>query len=171
MTRFDALGELFDDALELPAPGADGKERVYRIPSPPSLDGVKIQRIADVATRLAAGGEAIDTELLNDAEERDLLGLCLGPVDAQLQADGVSSAWRRLMGLTAFFWITTDTKTAQTYWATGGDPSQAAPNRAARRTKAKKSGSAAASKTRSRGSSSGTSAPRATASARKAAKT
>lgn len=167
-TRFEALEELADDALELPLKGRDGAVRTYRIPSPSAMDGLKIQRITTLAAKLVNGGEAIDTTILDDSEELDLIRLCLGPADDELQADGVDWAWRRHAGLTAMFWITSSQETAEKYWAAAGDPSRLAPNREARR---KQSGSASASKTRSRGSTSGTSGRKATASARKAAQT
>ncbi|MEU6342224.1 hypothetical protein ABZ883_14930 [Streptomyces sp. NPDC046977] len=151
--RFDALDELFDDSLELPVGG-----KTYRIPSPSAEDGLKVQKIANLAVRLMAGGEVSeDTELLDDDGELDLIKLCLGPVYDELTADGVSWAWVRHLGMTSMLWITQGIDTARNYWKAGGDPSQMAPNREARRA-AKKSGSAAASKTRSRGSTSGTSA-------------
>jgi hypothetical protein len=163
--RFEALEDLFDDALELPVGG-----KTYRVPSPSAEDGLRVQTITTLAARLLSGGEAIDTEALDDDEERDLFQLSLGPVYDELLADGVSWSALRHVGLTAMFWITNGVETAQTYWKAAGDPSLLAPNREARR-KAKKTGSAAASKTPRRGSTSGTSAPRATAKSRKAAKT
>ncbi|GAA4684501.1 DUF7426 family protein [Streptomyces youssoufiensis] len=165
MARFEALGELFDDALELPIQG-----KTYRIPSPPAEDGLKVQQITTLASRLVAGGEAVDTTLLDDEEEVDLLRLCLGPVYDELCAAGVSWSWVRHAGLTAMFWIVSDIDTAQRYWETAGDPSRAAPNREARRAAAK-SGSAAASTTPRRGSTSGTKGRKATGSSRKAAQT
>lgn len=169
--RFDALTELFDDALELPVPGRGGKVQEYRIPSPPAEDGLRVQNITTLAARLMAGGEAIDTKVLDDDEERDLFQLSLGPVYDDLLKDGVDWAWIKHVGMTAVFWITSGLETAEAYWKAAGDPSQLAPNRETRRKKAKKSGSAAAGKTRARGSTSGTSARKATASAPPAAKT
>ena len=163
---FEALDELLDDALELPLRG-----KTYRIPSPSAEDGLRVQRITTLAARLVEGGEAIDTTLLDDDEELDLLQLCLGPVYDQLLKDGVNWSQLRHAGLTAMFWIISDVETAEKYWKAAGDPSQLAPNRAERRAKAKKNGSASASKTRSRGSTSGTNARKATGSGRKAAKT
>lgn len=167
-TRFEALEELFDDALELPVKGRDGAVRTYRIPSPSAMDGLKIQRIATLAAKLYRGGEGIDTTVLDDDEELDLVKLCLGPTDEELIADGVDWAWRRHVGLTAMFWVTSGQETAEKYWKAAGDPSRMAPNRETRRAR---SGSGAASKTRKRGSTSGTNARKATASAHKAAKT
>lgn len=161
--RFEAVEELLDDALELPVEG-----KVYRIPSPSSEDGIRVQKIVEAAERLYEGGEDAETEVLDDDEEVNVIRLCLGPVEDELIADGVSWAWRRHVGLTAMFWIANGPEFAERYWTAAGDPSRLAPNRAARR---KSSGSAAASKTRSRGSTSGTSARKATASGQRAAKT
>lgn len=165
--QFEALDELFDDSLTLPIKGT-----TYRIPSPSGEDGMKVQRIASLAARLVAGGEALDEEQLDDDEERDLLQMCLGPVYKQLLADGVDWAWIRHAGITAMFWITYDISQAHEYWKAAGDPSRLAPNRETRRAKAKsaKGGSGAAKSTRSRGSTSGTSGRPATSPARKASK-
>ncbi|WP_309029145.1 DUF7426 family protein [Streptomyces alfalfae] len=165
--RFQALDELFDEALELPVKG-----KTYKIASPSGNDGLRIQRITTLAARLMSGGEAVDTEVLNDEEEQDLLQMCLGSTYQQMLDDGVDWSWIKHAGLTAMFWITSNLDTAQQFWEAAGDPSQFAPgNRAERRKKAKKSGSAAASSTKRRGSTSGTSARRATASAPQAVTT
>lgn len=157
-TRFEALDELLDDSLELPVKGRDGKTRTYRIPSPSAEDGLRIQRIAALATRLMDGGEAPDTQLLDDQEELDLIRDALGTADDEMQADGVDWAWRRHAGMTAVLWIVQGADTAGQYWRAAGDPTRIAPpNRAARRATAKKSGSAAVNGTPRRASTSGTS--------------
>lgn len=169
-TRFEALDELLDDALELPVPGRDGTVRTYRIPSPSAEDGLRVQRITNLATRLLAGGEAIDTTLLDDEEELDLISLCLGPAEPEMTGDGVDWAWRRHAGLTSMFWIVNGPESARTYWEAKGDPKMLAGNREQRRAKAKaKTGSASASTTRSTTSGTSTSARRATAKSRKPA--
>lgn len=164
MARLEALDELFDDALELPIKG-----KVYRVPSPSGEDGLKVQRITSVAVQLLAGGKDINTEVLDDDEERSLHQMCLGPVYEELLADGVGWAWLRHAGLTAMIWIANGQDAAAKYWAAAGDPSRLAPNREARRA-AKKSGSAAAKSTPKRGSTSGTSGRKTTSKGRKAAK-
>ena len=171
-TRFGDLEELLDDALELPVRGRDGETRVYRIPSPPAEDGLRVQRLTTLAATLVAGGEAIDTQALDDDQERDLIEMCLGPAHAEMLADGVDWAWLRHAGLTAMFWIINDLDTAEAYWQAAGDPTRmAAPNRETRRAAAKKSGSAAATGTRKPARTSGTSARKGTGSARRVAKT
>ncbi|MFJ4847535.1 hypothetical protein [Streptomyces sp. NPDC088733] len=165
MARFEALEELFDDSLELPVQG-----KTYRIPSPSAEDGLKIQKIANLALRLHAGGEVPDdTQFLDDDEERDFIERCLGTAYAEMAANNVDWAWVRHAGMTAMLWITQGVDTARNFWAAAGHPEGKAPNRAARRAKAKKSGSAKASATPRRGSTSGTSGRPATKSAPRAA--
>ncbi|MFI7315140.1 DUF7426 family protein [Streptomyces hygroscopicus] len=162
--RFEALDELFDDSLTLPFGDTE-----YVIPSPSAEDGLRIQKITSLAARLQAGGEAVDTTLLDDEEERDLLALCLGPVLDEMLSDGITWSRARHAGLTAMFWIVSGPEIAEKYWKTGGDPSlMAPPNRETRRAK---SGSAAANSTKRRGSTSGTSGRKATGSGRKAGRT
>lgn len=165
MARFEALDELFDETLELPIKG-----KTYRIPSPSAEDGLRVQRITTMATRLMEKGEAVDTELLDDDEERDLIELCLGPAQAEMVANKVDWSWLRHAGLTAMFWITAGADAAEKYWNSGGNPELMAPNRETRRA-AKKNGSAAAKSTPKRGSTSGTSVRRATGKGRRAAST
>lgn len=159
---FEALGAFLDDALELPVMGRDGVERIYRIEDPSADDGLKIERITNMAARMAAGGAAPDTKALDDEEEIDLYRLCLGDTYDELRGE---LGWSRFkhVALTAMFWITADRETAEKYWATGDTPGKA-PNRAARRQQKRgSSASAAASTTRKRASTSGTraAAPRA----------
>lgn len=169
-TRFEALEELLDDALELPdIPGRDGKKRMYRIPSPSAEDGLRIQRITNLAAKLMGGGEDPDTEVLNDDQERDIIADALGPAQDEMVADGVDWAWLRHAGLTAVIWVSQGPDTAAAWWGAAGDPTRlAAPNREARRAAKKTSGSARASKTRKPVSGSSTTARRAGKSAPKA---
>jgi hypothetical protein len=151
--KFEALEELLDEVIELPVCG-----KTYSIPSPSAKDGLRVEQITNLAIRAAAGGDVTaEAEALNDDEERDLFQLCLGPVYNQMLADGVSWTWLRHAGLTAMVWISSGLTAAERFWQSAGNPETEAPNREARR-----SGSAAASKTRSRGSSSGTNRRRGT---------
>ena len=151
--KFEALEELLDEVIELPVLG-----KTYKIPSPSAKDGLRIEQITNIAVRAAAGGDVTaDAEALDDDEERDLFQLCLGTVYEEMLADSVPWVWLRHAGLTAMVWISSGLSAAERFWASAGNPETEAPNRAARR-----SGSAAASKTRSRGSTSGTSQPPAT---------
>ncbi|MGW5352201.1 DUF7426 family protein [Streptomyces sp. NPDC004031] len=159
MAKFEALDGLYDDCLELPIPGRDGTKRTYRIPSPPADDGLMILRVTTLATKLMAGGEPAESEMLDDDEERDLVALALGPAAEEMSADGVDWAWTRHAGLTAILWVSRGVEDAEAYWQAAGDPTKlAAPqNRADRRAAAKTSGSAKAAKTPRRASTNGTS--------------
>lgn len=155
--KFEALDNFLDDYLELPVTGRDGIERVYRIEDPAAEDGLKVERITSLAARLAAGGSAPNTAVLDDEEELDLYRLCLGDAYELLKAEVKWGAFKHV-ALTAMFWVTADEDTAHEYWKTGQQPGKA-PNREARRqAKSRTSESAAVNSTRSPGSTSGTKA-------------
>ncbi|MEV7793424.1 hypothetical protein AB0O68_15735 [Streptomyces sp. NPDC087512] len=154
--QFEALGDFLDDYLSLPVLTEGGQTRVYRIPSPAARDGLRVEQITKAAARLYLDGTEPDKELLDDEEEKDLFKLVLGSMHDEILAD---LSWTRFrhVAMTAMVWVLNDRDTAAKFWASGGDPSLLAPNRAARRQqKSPRSESAAASTTRSRGSTSGT---------------
>lgn len=156
--KFEALGELLDEFIELPVPIGDrkeGKRKTYHINSPSGRDGLKIEQVTQVAVTLATGGEDINTELMDDDEERSMFQLLLGDQYEEMLADGVTWAWLRHAALTCLMWVSSGLSTAERYWASAGDPERMAPNRAARRSKQQDS-SAAAKSTRGRASTSGT---------------
>jgi hypothetical protein len=153
---FEALDDLFDDSLTLPVKGVDGTTRRFVIASPPGEDGLRVQNIVTLATRLFHGGEAVDTTVLNDDEEIDLFRLALG---GEVYADLCAFApWSRVRhaAMTAVFWVVSGRQAAERYWKAGRTGEAPAPNREARR-HPKKSGSGAAKSTPRRGSTSGTS--------------
>jgi hypothetical protein len=153
---FEALDNFLDDYLDLPVKGRDGTTRVYRIEDPSAEDGIRIERVTTLAVRLASGGTAPDTPVLNDEEEQDLFRLCLGDTYEQLLADGVRWGPFKHVALTAMFWVTSDKDTAKQFWRTGQQPGKA-PNRETRRRQLPgSSGSAAASSTKPPASTSGT---------------
>lgn len=156
--QFEELGDFLDDWLELPSLCSDGETRTFRIPSPSAEDGLRVDRITTAAARLALGGSAMDETVLNDEEERDLFRLVLGNMYDEILSQVGWTRFRHI-AMTTMVWITSDRDRAATYWSTGGRPSQAAPNRAARRSRnSGSSGSATATTTRSRGSTSSTKA-------------
>jgi hypothetical protein len=165
--RFEAVDQLLDDSLTLPVTGRDGTVRDFVFTAPDAEAGLRVQRIMDAATRMVASGEAPeDTTVLDDAAEDDMYRLALGD---QHQALREHCDWARFKhcAMTVVFWIIADSETAETYWNSGGDPSRAAPNRAARRAADRTGTSATAKSTRSRGSTSGTkAAPRKRAAAK-----
>ncbi|MFG2963587.1 hypothetical protein ACGFZS_09885 [Streptomyces sp. NPDC048288] len=152
---FEALDDFLDDYLELPVRGRDGEVRTYRIEDPSAEDGIKIERITSLAARLAAGGTAPESPVLDDEAELDLYRACLGAAYEDLRADLSWGAFKHV-ALTSMFWVTTDRETALQFWRTGQQPGKA-PNRAARRQASRGSSeSAAANGTPSPASTSGT---------------
>lgn len=145
--KFESLNELLDETIDLPIMG-----KVYKVQSPSSRDGLKVEKITNIAIAMANGGKNIDTQVLDDDEERDLFRLCLGDTYQELLEDGVPWVWLRHAALTAMMWISTGMTAAEKYWASAGNPETQAPNRAARRA----TGSAAVNSTQKRGSTSGT---------------
>lgn len=143
---FEALGELLDESLELPIAG-----RLYTVPAPSAETGLRTQAIVHAAA-VAADGGRVDDQVLGDAAERDLYAELLGPAHEQMVADAVPWPALKHAAITAMVWVAQDKAAAERYWNAAGDPSRLAPNRAARR-----SPSGAASSTKSRGSTSGTS--------------
>lgn len=160
--KFEALDELLDEFIELPVPVGDRDENgkykriTYRIESPSGRDGLKIEQVTQVAVTLASGGEDINTELMDDDEERSMFQLLLSEtIYNKMLEDGVKWAWLRHSALTCLMWVSSGLSTAERYWASAGDPELMAPNREARRSKQQGS-SAAAKSTRGRASTSGT---------------
>lgn len=166
MGNFKILEEFQDDALTLPVRLPDGTVREFRIPSPSAEVGLRVQKLMEQSARMVDSGAPLDTEVLDDAEEMDLFKTALGPTYDDLMGAGLGWSRVRHVAMTAVMWITAGLDVAEKFWEADGDPSQVAPNRAARR-----ASSAAASTTKSRGSTSGTSTRKATGRARKAAKT
>lgn len=156
--KFEALGELLDEYIELPVPIGDRKDgnvKTYHIDSPSGRDGLKIEQITQIAITLATGGEDLNTEMMDDDEERSMFKLLLGDKYEEMLEDGVKWAWLRHAALTCLMWVSSGLTTAERYWASAGDPERMAPNRAARRSKQQGS-SAAETSTRGRASMNGT---------------
>ncbi|MEV0617564.1 hypothetical protein AB0I81_29880 [Nonomuraea sp. NPDC050404] len=149
MAKLRALDEFFDDTLTLPV---NGKE--YTVPAPDAETGLLCQRLMQAGVAAANGQETDLTDLadLDDDQETDLYQRCLGPVYDTLRADKITWPKIKHCGVTAFLWIAVDLDAAMKFWGSGGNPELLAPNRAV--------SEAAASTTRSRGSTSGTNPPR-----------
>ncbi|MEU8950895.1 hypothetical protein [Streptomyces sp. NPDC048489] len=142
---FNELGELLDGTLKLPISG-----KTYVVPAPPASTGLRVQAIMQAAATAADGGK-INEPILADAAERDMYLDVLGTAHAEMIADGVDWPTLKHAAVTAMVWIVQSKDAAERYWNSGGDPSQLAPNRKARR-----SSSAAAKSTQYRGSTSTT---------------
>jgi hypothetical protein len=153
---FEALDDFLSDGLDLPVRGNDGRVRVYHIPEPTAEAGIRVERITSFAARLASGGAAPETKVLDDEEELDLYRLCLGDAYERLRAE-LSWSMFKHVSLTVMLWITADDETALEYWKTGELPGKAARNRAQRRqTSPASSARAAANGTPSPASTNGT---------------
>ena len=160
--RFEALDELLDESIELPVPSDKHPGRkLYKINSPSAKDGILIERITNMAVQLASGGEDVNTELLDDEEERDLYKTLLGPVFDEMIEDGVRWVWLRHASLTTLMWVSSGLSVAEQFWGAAGDPERMAPNREARRSQ-QRGGSAAVTSTRGRASTNGTNPARGT---------
>ncbi|KAA6220600.1 hypothetical protein CP973_00300 [Streptomyces albofaciens JCM 4342] len=147
---FKELGELLDETLQLPVAGT-----VYTVPAPSAEVGLRVQAIINAAA-VAADGGRVDEQVLGDAAERDLFRDVLGTAHGQMVADGVPWPALKHSAITAMVWIAQDKAAAEAFWNSGGDPNRLAPNRAERRAR-----SGAAKSTPNRGSTSGTSGPKA----------
>lgn len=160
--KFEALDELLDEFIELPVPSVKYPDRKkYRIFSPSAKDGLFIERLTTVAVNLVEGGEQVNTEMLDDGEERELYQRLLGSTFDEMVGDEVKWVWLRHTALTALMWVSSGLNTAEKFWAAAGNPEGLAPNREARRSK-QRDGSAAANSTRRRGSTNGTNRSRGT---------
>lgn len=128
---------------------------VYEV-APISADlGLRFQDLMDVAARAKKAKDAdaefapdeADTEVLNDAAEKDLYREALGPAHDQMVSGGVAFAELKLASLYVIFHAVYGDTFADAYWASGGKAP--APNRAARRT-ATRTRTGAASTTKKR---------------------
>ncbi|MEW1843138.1 hypothetical protein AB0392_34800 [Nonomuraea angiospora] len=152
MAQFRNLDEFFDPSLRLPVGG-----KTYVIPPPDAAVGLLVQRLMHAGVAAQAGHE-VDQEgltqlaesvLTNDSDEKELYPRLLGPVWAELFADGVDWPVIQHVGETALLWVAAGVDAAARYWEAGAGEAEA-PNRKARRAAA-----AQARSTRSRGSRSG----------------
>src|SRR5690606_1918081 len=154
---FADLTEVLDGYLDLPVRGI-----VYRVHQPDAETGLRIRRAMLIAERMARGEEVSEADR-EWADRQDLERMALGDdLLARMRADGVRPDETAFLGMTVLIWIYQGRVAAEAWWASGGDPERLAPNREARR-----SGQAAASTTRSRGSTSGTNRRRGTSGGRR----
>ena len=120
---FEALGDFLDDYLELPVLCKDGQTRLFRVPSPPAEDGLRVETITKAAATLYQNGTEPDQELLDDREERTLFALVLGDVHDEILTEVTWTRFRHV-ALTAMVWILNDRDAAAKFWSSGGDPSR-----------------------------------------------
>lgn len=160
MTDLKQLGSFLDPILAVPY-----RDKTYQIPAVDAETGLRLQKLVAAGVRTALDGE-IDPatiELVNDADEQGFYETILGPVYAELIADGASSPAVKYIGQTALMWHAQDFEMAETFWNSEGKAP--APNRAQRRT-GTRTATAAATTTRKPSSPNGTTTPKATPSPR-----
>lgn len=161
-TRLADLDALFDPGLVLTVRG-----REYTVPLASAETGMWCRRMALATGEITAAStpeemqaaiERINAIPGND-DDLTLPERTLGPVYAQMAADGVPDVWITYAGATAYMWIISDEETAAKWWRSGGRPEAVRPgNRAERRaaTRAGGTGGGAASGIRTPASTSGT---------------
>lgn len=161
---FNDISELIDGRLIFPGIlGADGEKRTYVVPPANAKVGLWAQRMFTLGYKIMNGG-ADQSEapklLLDDHEEADLYTELLGEAYQQMIDDGVPWEMVKNIGNTALICAGANRELAEQFWNGGCDPNSVARhNRAARRqaTKATPTRSTgAASTTKQRASSSGT---------------
>jgi hypothetical protein len=160
VTAFKDLDDLFDPGLELPIGG-----KVYRVEPPSAELGLWCEHMLVCGTELQRAStdeeiEAVVTRLDKPPgdESKSIQARVLGAAYEEMVADGVSWPKIKHAGNTAYVWIVMGEEAAARYWTSVGRPEAVAPNRAARRATSKSTG--AASGTRRRASTSGTSSPK-----------
>lgn len=120
MPTFDDLGEALAPTLDLPVAG-----RIYKVPSPPAVVGLRMQALfSGAAAHRLAGVPASKAMVLDDEQEIDLYRDALGPVHAEMVDDGCTLEQIKHAGMTAFIWHVAGVELARTYWQTpaGGTP-------------------------------------------------
>lgn len=113
---FEDLGDWAElTGLRLPIGG-----KTYALPPVGSALGIRIVAIMELGSDLANGNEpnTADTELLSDGDERALYQEILGPVFAEMLADGVPWAALKHAAMTAMIDVVYDRERAERYWAT-----------------------------------------------------
>lgn len=148
MPELEDLGDLLSPTLDLPVAG-----KVYHVPSPPALVGLRLQAAWAVthARRAGTTPKSRYMQLLADDDGATTLEQdALGPVHDEMLADGVSVDVLNHAGFTAYLWAVAGEQAARAYWAA---PLGKALTRPLPSTS---TSTGAASTTRSRASSSGT---------------
>jgi hypothetical protein len=134
---FKDLGDLLDAGLSLPYKG-----KTYRIPPVDAETGLRFQRLAEVAVKLAHAketddgtGQELDAVVLDDAGEVDLYRDALGPAYDTMIADRVPWPMLKTAAVTAWLDAAVSREAAEAYWNAAGapDPEALAGNRATRR--------------------------------------
>lgn len=137
---------MLDAGLALPIRGT-----TYTVPPVDAETGLRLQRLAEVAAKVAQAaesGDPLDGVALDDAGEIDLYRDALGAAYDEMIADRVPWPALKVAGVTAWLDAAVSREAAEAYWNAAGDPELLAGNRETRR--------AAARSTRRPASASGT---------------
>lgn len=125
------LSEVLDPDLSLPIRG-----KTYRVPPVDAETGLRLQRLAEHAAKLAhavEAGESPDAEALGEDSELDLYRDALGSAYEEMLGDKVPFAWLKVAGITAWLHAAVGAEQAEAYWNAAGDPEAFAGNREQRR--------------------------------------
>lgn len=159
MALKDLSSFLDDDAIDVPV---DGK--TYRIESPDAKTGLLLSSMVNLGVKASSGGEISDADLasldLDDDRERDFMRMVLGDTLDELVENGVS--WVKIQRISryAFLYFAVGEEAADEALKSGALSGEApAPNRAARRAGSR----GAATTTKRRASTAGTSSTKAPA--------
>lgn len=156
MSQLRDFKDFITDPLVLPIMGKN-----YTVPPLTARSGLHLALLAEKIDALASGSPNLDLEAFTDEGEEDLYRHALGTLYDELIDDDVPFTALRLAGMVAFVDAIRGRDYAVALWQSVGDAAsgeaEAAPNRAARRSKTRsgKTG-AAASSTKKRASGSGT---------------
>jgi len=128
---FRDLSEVLDTGLPLPING-----KTYVVPPVDAETGLRLQRLAEVATQAAKAtedGESLDAIVLDDDTEVDLYRDALGAAYDEMLVDRVPWPALKVAGVTAWLDAAVSREAAEAYWNAAGDPEALAGNRATRR--------------------------------------
>ncbi|WP_067470020.1 DUF7426 family protein [Actinomadura macra] len=121
---FEDLGDALAGAhLDLPLNSkAHPDGRLYRIEDVTAETALMVEKLLGLGAALVSDDEDadIDTDILDDGDERDLYERLLGDAYAQMRADGVGWTAIKHAAMTVMAWVLQDQDAAEQYWRSGG---------------------------------------------------
>lgn len=135
----------------------------YTVASPDAATGLHLAKLGEIGFNAYVSPADADKAKLDDAEERSLYEMVLGPTLSEMTADGVPWAMVRRIAQDAFFYWAVNEQFADAILASQGE-ALALANRATRRkeAKAKKAGKASTTKPTARNTAGSKSSPAST---------
>lgn len=152
--QFGDLTEFLDPTLPLPIAGT-----VYEVPAVDAETGLRLQALWEAGVAASQGEDVHGSAELDDLAERDLYRDALGPAFEQMVAARVPWPWVKHAAQTAFVWNTAGRDAALAHWRSPGKRQarkQPGDHKPATGKRAASKRTAAASKTRARASTAGT---------------